>query len=179
MPMRRRAAWAAGAILLTLGACRPVPPRDDAGARLAAPYPIESFRAIDLDGHDRSLATLRGKVVIVNVWATWCGPCRREIPALAALQSKYAGKLQIVGLLQDNVSDDAARAFGASVGMNFPIVSSNFEIESRLPKILALPTTFVLDDEGRLVAMYAEQIDPAQLEREVVRLMKPASTPGR
>jgi thiol-disulfide isomerase/thioredoxin len=121
---------------------------------------------------------LKGKVVIINVWATWCGPCRREIPALAALQSKYEGKLQIVGLLDDNVSADVARTFGTSVGINFPIVASTFEIESRLPKILALPTTFVLDDQGRLVAMYAEEIDPAQLEREILRLIRTAPAPG-
>ena len=110
----------------------------------------------------------------MNVWATWCGPCRREIPALAALQTKYQSTVQMLGFLQDNVTDDVARAFGRATGMNYPIVRSNFEMESKLPGILALPMTFIVDRAGQLVAMFAGEIDSAAVEAEIVRLLPPS-----
>jgi thiol-disulfide isomerase/thioredoxin len=145
-----------------------------AAQRLPAPFPLESFRAIDLDGVDRSSTAWKGRVVVVNVWATWCPPCRREIPALAALQKKYASTVLVLGLLQDTVSDDSARTFGRASSMNYPIVRSTFEIESKLPAILALPMTFVVDRGGQLVAMFAGEIDPAAVEAEIVRLLPPS-----
>ncbi len=169
--------------LLVLGfmACRHDPdraapieaadPTVDARGRLESPYPVEPFSAVDLDGRDVSVSTWNGRVVVVNVWATWCAPCRREIPALAALQDKYRGGVLVIGLLQDNVTSDFAREFGKSVRINYPVVRSTFDIERRLPPILALPMTFIVDAAGRLVTMYAGEIDPAQVERELSRLL--------
>jgi len=163
-------------VMLLATACAKPEPGVVGSERLATPFALEAFRASDLDGVDRSLATWQGRVVIVNVWATWCPPCRREIPALAALQAKYAKTVLVLGLLQDNVSDDFARTFGRATGLTYPIVRSSFEIESRLPAILALPMTFVVDRTGQLVAMFAGEIDAAAVEAEIVRLLP---TPAR
>jgi len=149
------------------GASKGTPAAREASSRLATPFPLEPVTAFDLDGRDVSSATWKGKVVIVNVWATWCAPCRREMPALAALQEKYRDRVLVIGVLDDNVSDSFAREFGKAVKLNYPIVRSTPEIEHRFPTVLALPMTFLVDKAGRLVAMYAGEIDIATLEREV------------
>lgn len=161
-------------MLFMIAACGKRDPSVVAAQRLATPFSLDAFHARDLDGVDRSVATWKGKVVVVNVWATWCGPCRREIPALASLQTKYRDTVLVLGLLQDNVTDDVARNFGRSTGMNYPIVRSTFELESKLPGVLALPMTFIVDRAGQLVAMFAGEIDAAAVETEIVRLL-PAS----
>jgi predicted alpha/beta superfamily hydrolase len=161
-------------VMLLATGCGKQEPGVVGAQRLATPFSLEAFRATDLEGVDRSVATWQGRVVIVNVWATWCPPCRREIPALAALQAKYPRTVLVLGLLQDNVTDDMARTFGRATGMTYPIVRSSFEIESKLPAILALPMTFVVDRTGQLVAMFAGEIDAAAVEAEIVRLLPPA-----
>src|SRR5262249_22781349 len=70
------------------------------------PKPAPAFTVRDLDGRDIAPASLRGKVVIVNFWATWCGPCRAEIPDLVALQSKYRDTLQVIGISEDEAGVD-------------------------------------------------------------------------
>ena len=131
------------------------------------PYSVEPFSATDIDGRDVSSATWAGKVVVVNVWATWCAPCRREIPALAKLQDAYRGRVLVLGLLDDNVTDAFAREFGRSVGINYPIVRTSFEIERRFPLVVALPMTFIVDRQGRVATMYTGEIDPARVDQDI------------
>jgi thiol-disulfide isomerase/thioredoxin len=111
---------------------------------------IPAFTALDLDGKPVSIAALRGKVVLINFWATWCPPCREEIPDLIALQSKYKDRLQIIGVSQDSGSVEAVRRFAAAQGMNYPSVISTPEIEKLFPGIYALPTSFIVDRDGKI-----------------------------
>src|SRR5215203_4961634 len=76
---------------------------------LASRYALDDFSTRDLHGQDVASASWRGQVAIVNFWATWCLPCRREIPALVALQDRYRGRVTIVGVVDDNASDDSVR----------------------------------------------------------------------
>ena len=125
-----------------------------------------AFTAPDLDGHMISTATLRGKVVIVNFWATWCPPCREEIPDLIALQERYKDKLQIVGVSQDSGNVDSVRRFATEHGMNYPTVMSSAEIEQRFPGIYALPTSFVLDRDGRIAQKHVGLLNASLTDLE-------------
>ena len=131
---------------------------------------VASFTAPDLDGRPVSTAALRGKVVLVNFWATWCPPCREEIPDLIALQAKYKDTLQIVGIAQDSGTIEEVRAFAAQRGMNYPTVLSTPEIERLFPGVTALPTTFVLDRDGRLAQKHVGMLDPVRTELEALAL---------
>jgi len=133
---------------------------------LKARNQVEPFAARDLDGHEVSLASLRGKVVIVNFWATWCPPCREEIPDLVALQAKYKDRLQIVGISQDEGALDQVRRFAAARQMNYPIVMTTSDIEGRFPPVHALPTSFIIDPEGRLAQRHVGMLNPALTETE-------------
>ena len=159
------------AAMAVLSACR-APARDSAGARsdssrLSQPYPIQPFAAVDFSGRRVSLADWKNQIIVINAWATWCAPCRRELPLLSSLQAKYQDRVRMLGILQDNVSDDFARQFIAQAGLNFPVVRTTFDIESHLPAIVVIPMTFVIDKEGRLVSTFAGEADPAALEREI------------
>src|SRR6478672_8667865 len=92
-------------------------------ALLKEPMDVAPFTVTDLDGKTISFADLKGKVVLVNFWATWCPPCRAEIPDLVKLQAKYRDKLVILGVSEDeDASPQEVKAFGAEQKMNYPIV---------------------------------------------------------
>ncbi|MEO6238910.1 MAG: TlpA disulfide reductase family protein [Vicinamibacterales bacterium] len=169
------AALAGAALVLSITGMVRYTRRVDTGLKHATAGPIRllnnrvavaSFTAPDLDGKPVSLASLRGKVVIVNFWATWCPPCREEIPDLIALQAKYKDTLQIIGVSQDSGSLDDVRQFARQHGMNYPTIMSTPEIEKLFPGIYALPTSFMIDREGRLAQKHVGQLSAALTETE-------------
>jgi thiol-disulfide isomerase/thioredoxin len=127
---------------------------------------VEPFTAKALDGSDVSLASLRGKVVIINFWATWCPPCREEIPDLIALQSKYKDQLQIIGVSQDEAPASMVAQFAAEHHMNYPIVMDTPAIDGLFTSIHALPTSFVLDREGRIAQRHVGMLNASLTETE-------------
>jgi thiol-disulfide isomerase/thioredoxin len=120
----------------------------------------------DLEGRDVSLSSFRGKVVIVNFWATWCGPCRAEIPDLIALQEKYRDRLQVIGVSEDEAPPELVKRFAAEHQMNYPVVMVTPEIERRFPGVGALPTSFIIDRESRLVQKHVGMLRRATTELE-------------
>jgi len=130
------------------------------------PAAAPSFSARDLDGREISLASLRGKVVLVNFWATWCGPCRAEIPDLIALQEKYRDGLQVIGISQDEAPVDLVRRFVADHHMNYPVVMSSPEIEALFPGVNALPTSFIVDRQSRIVQKHVGMLAKSTTEQE-------------
>src|SRR5262245_12542751 len=92
------------------------------GACMADAKPANlDFQYKDLEGKDVNLSSFKGKVVLLNLWATWCGPCKAEIPGFVELQAKYKDKLAIVGLSVDDPADKA-KAFAAEYKVNYPIL---------------------------------------------------------
>jgi len=129
------------------------------------------FALEGLDGKPLSLGSVRGKVVLLNFWATWCGPCRAEIPDLIALQEKYAGKLQIIGLTVDEDDAGVVKEAVARTGINYPVAMTSPEMRMKYGGIAALPTSFVLDTEGRVVQKHEGLRDPLLYETEIRALL--------
>jgi thiol-disulfide isomerase/thioredoxin len=130
------------------------------------PAPSPQIVMHDIDAKPLASADLRGKVVIVNFWATWCPPCRAEIPDLVALQAKYGDRLQVIGVSQDEGPVDVVRRFAAEQHMNYPIVMTTPELDKAFPGISALPTSFVLDRQGRVVQRHVGMLNAMVTEQE-------------
>src|SRR5450631_4366004 len=112
------------------------------------PDPAPALDLKDLDGKPLKLDAYRGKVILLNFWATWCGPCRAEIPSLIELQKRYKDRLQVIGLAVDEEDDSAVQKFAASESINYPVAMTPPEIRVAYGGIMALPTVFVINPEG-------------------------------
>ena len=185
MNYRKFRVLSAGVVLgaLTVAACGP--PAEQASAPGGAPQPvferpvaemtlqflrdpvqIDDLAMQGLDGETLSMADLRGKVTLVNYWATWCGPCRQEIPHLVELQDHYGDQLQVIGISTDEGDPANVGAFAQEFKMNYPVVMATPEINRQFPGVFALPTSFVVDTEGRIVQTHVGLINPSVLEQE-------------
>jgi thiol-disulfide isomerase/thioredoxin len=117
----------------------------------ADPEVVPPFAMKDLAGEMVSTAELKGKAIIINFWATWCGPCREEIPEMIALQSKYQGSLQIIGISEDDGPPDPVAKFVQKIGINYPVIMYTDALEKEYGGVSALPTSFLVNKDGRVV----------------------------
>src|ERR1700726_1492168 len=131
------------------------------GPQLGVQAPDFSFRT--LDGKTVSLATYRGKTLVVNVWATWCPPCRQEMPDLIATAPKLAKNG--VAVLGVDTTEDApiVRAYVSAKGVPYPQAIDSDKAFSTAYDVQYFPTTYVIDPQGVLRARYIDVIAPAQL----------------
>ena len=163
---------AATAILLLTCETSAKPAQSDNVIRFARnPDAGPEFKLDSIDGHPLSLASVRGKVVLLNFWATWCGPCRAEIPDLIALQQKYKDQLQIIGLTVDDDDASLVRQVVAKTRINYPVAMASPEVRIQYGGIAALPTSFLLDGQGRVVQKHEGLRDPALYETEIRALL--------
>jgi cytochrome c biogenesis protein CcmG/thiol:disulfide interchange protein DsbE len=121
-------------------------------ARVEVGQPMPEYKAIVPGGDSVSLSSRRGKVVLLNVWATWCHPCRAEIPELVALNKKYASRgMEIIGVSIDAASADSdVQGFIKDFAMDYPIWLDPEDIISTRFLLVGVPTTFLIDREGIL-----------------------------
>ncbi len=133
---------------------------------VADPTPLPPLTMQDLDGRIITTDDLRGKVTLVNFWATWCAPCRAEIPDLIKLQARYPDHLQIIGVSADEGPVQVVEDFATEYGINYPIVMATPELNRAFPGVMALPTSFIVDPEGRVVQTHIGLINPGVLEQE-------------
>ena len=115
---------------------------------------------------------LKGKVVIINFWATWCKPCQYEIPDLAKVQRKYKDKgVVLLGFMSDSPSDEKLKAFSERYGLDYPVIRVDPMLSEAFGHPNALPTNFVYDKSGRLMFDSPGAVTASQLESEVKSLL--------
>ena len=134
------------------------------------PDPAPDLEAKDVNGKELSLEAYKGKVVLLNFWATWCGPCRSEIPSLIQIQEKYKDRLQIIGMDVDD-DEEQLRAFVKGQGMNYPVAVTSVPVRLAYGGIGALPTLFVINQDGKVVQKHVGLFNPALYEIEARALM--------
>ena len=126
------------------------------------------FSLPGLTGEQLALSQYRGKVVLLDFWATWCGPCREEIPRFVDLQSKYGNRgLQIIGVSMDD-SPEPVRDFSKQFKMNYPVVMGNAKIGELYGGVLGLPIAFLIGRDGRIYARHIGATDISVFEKEIV-----------
>jgi cytochrome c biogenesis protein CcmG, thiol:disulfide interchange protein DsbE len=155
--------WAAPRLLPHLGALVGV----GSGPDLAPEY-----RYTALDGAEISADSLRGRVVLVNFWATWCAPCRAEMPLLERMHKRHeADGFLVVGLAVDRATTEAVRQFVQDRGVTYPIVHVGAEAERTFGGVRGYPTSFLLDRTGRIRHTVLGPVAPLSLEPAVRRLL--------
>ena len=139
-------------------------PRTTVVASSASAKPAPDIKLKDLDGKDVSLADLKGKVVFLNFWATWCDPCRVEIPWLIDMQAKYGPRgFTVVGVAMDDEGKSAVAPFvakerfdvnGQQLPMSYPIWLGDDEAAEKFGGILGYPTSFLISRDGKQVEKF-------------------------
>src|SRR5690242_11399436 len=144
--------------------------RRNPGPALPAYAPTLSFA--DLNGHTLRMSDYKGRVVLVNFWAAWCGPCTAEIAQFVAMQQKYGPEgLQILGISIDD-DERELRSFYRKKEMNYPVVIGNQTITDGFGGVLGLPTTFIIGRDGKIHAKQVGATDFAALELEIMHLLQ-------
>lgn len=134
--------------------------------------PAPNWELTDLSGKPVRSADLKGKVVILNFWATWCGPCRTEIPDFIALQKQYGQQgLVIVGASVDQAGPDVVKKFVQQQGMNYPVALADSKMQKAFGGIEAIPTTFVIDRSGNIVGRHVGLTPREDFESEIKPLL--------
>lgn len=134
--------------------------------------PAPEFTLKDLDGKDVSLSQFRGKVVILDFWATWCPPCRMEIPHFVELERDYRSKgLAVVGISLDQGGAQVVRPFAEQNGINYTMLVNGQPLAGLYGGITGIPTTFVLDKQGRVAKAFEGYRDKSEFEKLVQDLL--------
>jgi thiol-disulfide isomerase/thioredoxin len=131
------------------------------------PVPLPAMTLTDVSGRAIDPASWAGKVVLVNFWATWCGPCREEIPTLVALQRHYADQLVILGLSIDTRPAAEVKQFADQYRVNYPIAVVGDEVVQAFGGVPAVPSTFVVSPAGKMLQRHVGVLDPVTTEQEV------------
>jgi thiol-disulfide isomerase/thioredoxin len=132
------------------------------------------FKLKDLDGKEVQLASFKnsGKVVLLNFWATWCGPCKAEIPGFVELQEKYKDKLTIIGYSVDDTAE-LAKKYAAEYKMNYPILlgEGREDVQDAYGPIWGIPASFIISKDGKVCRKHMGIAPKNVFEKEVVALM--------
>lgn len=142
------------------------------GASESNRIPAPAWSLPDLEGNQVSNKDFQGKVVLIDFWATWCPPCREMIPGLVELQDEYGSdKLAIVGVSLDQNGVAAVKPFAARYGINYTSLIGNNEITDKFGGIQAIPTSFLIDQQGNVVSKHVGFVSKKQLRKEIDALL--------
>ena len=187
----RRATWLAmGAVAVALGLIWLAPGINDShvdeGAGSAeADFPGEPddvkaagkpaplhFTLKDMNGADVKLASFKGKVILLNFWATWCGPCKAEIPSLVELQHQYAGDLVVLGFSVDDTVDKM-KPYAAQYKINYPLLVGNGreDVQEAFGPLFGIPVSVIIGRDGKIAKKHSGIATKSQFEREIKALL--------
>lgn len=148
-----------------LASCSSSPPAPSAQA-------VPQFSFSSLEGKTVAMKDLSNKVVIVDFWATWCSPCREEIPHLNKLYAELKGKgLEIVGISMDTDGTDGVRDFAREFRIQYPIVMGDEKVAEDFGGIIGMPTTIIINRQGKVAKKYIGLPPAADMERIVKELV--------
>jgi len=142
-------------------------------ARVGGEAPNFTLNRIDRSG-SLQLDSLRGKVVVLNFWASWCYPCKQEAPALAAAAKQYSGKAVVLGVDVNDFAGDA-RKFARKYGLRYPLVHDNKNVTSPIYGLTGLPETFFIDRSGTVVEHVPGEVKAADIQSGVERALRARS----
>jgi thiol-disulfide isomerase/thioredoxin len=184
-PPSRKATWLAmGAVALAVGLIWMAPGLDphDTDTALVHPGEPEDAEAIgmparldfvlkDMNGADVDMQSFKGKIILLNFWATWCGPCKAEIPSLVELQTQYADDLVVLGLSIDDPAEKL-RPYAAEYKMNYPVlVGGREDVQEAYGPLFGVPVTVIIDREGKIAVKHSAIASKEQLERYIKSLL--------
>ena len=175
---RIHVAAASAALAFLLASCSqpsslPTGELKSAGQRKQAP----NFSLKDADGNAVNLADYRGKVVLINFWATWCGPCEAEIPWFIEFEKKYKDQgFAVLGVSMDDDGWKSVRPYVASHKINYRIMIGSEVVSQQFGAIESLPTSFMLDRAGRIASNHIGLVDKVDYQNEIVKLLEDPKT---
>jgi len=130
------------------------------------------FKLLTLNGEEVKLTDYPDKIVILDFWATWCGPCRRGIPDLVSIQNEYKEKVVEIGISLDQPSTQRnIQPFIDHFGINYPIVMGTMEVVIAYGNIQAIPTSFIIDGERNIVRKHVGLVPKETLVKEINSLL--------
>jgi thiol-disulfide isomerase/thioredoxin len=139
-----------------------------AGDVAGAVAPEFELPVLDSNGKTLKLSELKGKAVVLNFWATYCVPCKTEMPWLVEMQKQYGTQgLQILGVTKDGDSEKTASGFTKKMGVNYPILLGTGKVEDLYGGIDGLPTTFFIDRSGKVVVRRLGQMNEGQIVEDI------------
>jgi len=133
-----------------------------------------NFKLKDMDGKEVELASFKdqNKVVLLNFWATWCGPCKAEIPGFVELQEKYRDKLTVIGYSVDDTAE-LAKKYAAQYKMNYPVLlgEGREDVQDAYGPIWGIPASFIISKDGKVCRKHMGIAPKAVFEKELIALM--------
>jgi thiol-disulfide isomerase/thioredoxin len=127
-----------------------------------------------MNGADVKLASYKGKVLLINFWATWCGPCKAEIPDLVALQAQYGKDLQVIGISVDDDAKDM-KPYAEQFRMNYPVLVglNHDDVQNAYGPLWGIPVTTLISREGKLCVKHSGLSSKQNFEKEIEALLTP------
>ena len=130
------------------------------------------FKLVSTKGEKISLSKYKGKVVIIDFWATWCGPCRKGIPDLIELQKEFGKDIVVIGISLDTGTKEAVIPFMQKMGINYPVLYGTYEITQQYGGVEGIPTSFVINKKGEIVDKYVGLVPKSDYTDLIKKLLK-------